>query len=121
MELSGFPAPFSMQGKSLAPILTGKAPVNYHKDSVYSEFYYCLKGTHEDIYATMYFDGRYKIVNYHGKEFGELYDLQSDPNEFENLWDVPEYEKLKAELTKKNFDSAIMKNMDYSMNRINEY
>lgn len=33
----------------------------------------------------------------------------------------PDYAQLKAELMIKNFDSAIMKNMDYSMNRINEY
>lgn len=121
MELAGYEVPYYMQGKSLIPILTGKADKDYHKDSVYSEYYYCMKGTHEDIFATMYFDGRYKIVNYHGKEFGELYDLEKDPNEFENLWDSPEYQNLKANLIKKNFDNAIMKNMDYSMNRINEY
>ena len=113
--------PFYMQGKSLASILTGQASPDYHKDSVYSEYYYCLKGTHEDIFATMRFDGRYKIVNYHNKEFGELYDLEHDPEEFVNLWDNPDYAVLKAELIKKNFDSAVMKNMDYSMNRINDY
>ena len=71
--------------------------------------------------ATMYYDGRYKIVNYHGKDFGELYDHQTDPNEFRNLWDEPDHALLKAQLIKKNFDAAIMKNMDLSMNRINEY
>lgn len=121
MELAGYEVPFYMQGKSLAPILTGQASPDYHKDSVYSEYYYCLKGTHEDIFATMRFDGRYKIVNYHNKEFGELYDLEHDPEEFVNLWDNPDYAVLKAELIKKNFDSAVMKNMDYSMNRINDY
>ena len=121
MELAGFEVPYYMQGKSLAPILTGKADKDYHKDSVYSEFYHCLKGTHEDIYATMYFDGRYKIVNYHGKEYGELYDLEKDPCEFENLWDVEEYGELRNELIKRNFDSAILKNMDFSMHLVNEY
>ena len=120
MELAGFEVPYYMQGKSLAPILTGKADKDYHKDSVYSEFYHCLKGTHEDIYATMYFDGRYKIVNYHGKEYGELYDLEKDPCEFENLWDVEEYGELRNELIKRNFDSAILKNMDFSMHLVNE-
>ena len=74
-----------------------------------------------DIYATMFFDGRYNIVNYHGKEYGELYDLEKDPCEFENLWDVEEYGELRNELIKKNFDSAILKNMDFSMHLVNEY
>ena len=121
MDMAGFEVPFYMQGKSLLPILTGEANPHYHKDSVYSEFYHCLKGTHEDIYATMYYDGRYKIVNYHGKDFGELYDHQEDPNEFRNLWDDPDHALLRAKLTQRNFDAAIMKNMDLSMNRINEY
>ena len=34
----------------------------------------------------MYYDGRYKIVNYHGMEYGELYDHETDPEEFCNLW-----------------------------------
>ena len=38
-----------------------------------------------------------------------------------DLWDDLNYAQLKAELIKKNFDSAILKNMDLSMHRINEY
>lgn len=96
LELAGLNVPPFMQGKSLAPILTGQADPHYHKDSVYSEFYHCLKGSHEDIYATMYYDGRYKLVNYHGKEFGELYDHETDPDEFRNLWNDPAYAALRA-------------------------
>lgn len=118
MELAGLEVPYYMQGKSLLPILTGEADPDIHKDSVYSEFYHCMEGSHDDYFGTMYFDGKYKIVNFHGKECGELYDLENDPSEFCNLWDDPEYKDLKAELIKKNFDNAVMRNMDYSMNRI---
>ena len=118
MELAGLEVPYFMQGKSLAPILTGKADPHFHKESIYSEFYHCMEGSHDDYFGTMYFDGRYKLVNFHGKDWGELYDLKEDPEEFVNLWDHPEYRDLKMDLIKKNFDSAIMKNMDYSMNRI---
>lgn len=121
MELAGYQVPFYMQGKSLLPILKGEVDPDYHKDAIYSEYYHCMKGCHDDIFATMYFDGRYKIINFHGKPYGELYDLKEDPHEFENLWDNEEYFELRAELIKKNFDSAIMKNMDYSMNRLYEY
>ena len=50
-----------------------------------------------------------------------MYDLENDPCEFDNLWNKESYQVLKHELIKKNFDSAIMKNMDFSMHLINEY
>ena len=121
LELAGYEVPFYMQGKSFTGILKGESNPHHHKDSVYSEYYYCMKGCHDDVFGTMYYDGRYKIINYHGKNFGELYDLKSDPDEYNNLWESPDYAQLKAEMIIKNFDNAIMKNIDYSMNRINKY
>ena len=69
----------------------------------------------------MYFDGRFKLVSYHGENYGELYDLQNDPNEFENLWFERDYQDLKHELVQKNFDQAILNRNDYSMHRISNY
>ena len=66
----------------------------------------------------MYYNGRYKLVIYHGKEFGELYDHETDPNEFHNLWDKPEYETFKTELVRKSFDHTVLCNMDNSMHRV---
>ncbi|MDL2229451.1 sulfatase-like hydrolase/transferase [Treponema sp. OttesenSCG-928-L16] len=114
-EAAGFEVPEYMQGKSLMPLLSGQVSADHHKDLVYSEFYRCLKGCHEDIFATMCFDGRYKIVNYHGKETGELYDFETDPHEFENLWDDENYGEIKTALTRKNFDNALLCSMDFSM------
>ncbi len=118
MEAAGLEVPYFMQGKSFYGILTGEADPHHFKDAVYSEFYHCLRGTHEDIDATMYYNGRYKLVIYHGKEFGELYDHETDPNEFHNLWDKPEYETFKTELVRKSFDHTILCNMDNSMHRV---
>ena len=118
MEAAGLEVPYFMQGKSFYKILTGEADPHHFKDAVYSEFYHCLKGTHEDIDATMYFDGRYKLVCYHGKDFGELYDLKTDPNEFENLWDRVAYASLKAGLIQKSYNNAVLSNMDNSMHRV---
>ena len=121
LETIGEEIPFYMQGKSLYSIFTGATSLHHHKDSVYSEFYYCLKGCHEDRFATMYFDGRYKIVTYCNMDEGELYDLETDPSEFDNLWDDPTYHSLREEMIKKNFDKALMCNMDFSMNPLYEY
>ena len=121
LDLCGFEVPYYMQGKSFAPLLTDPNAEDHCRDSVYSEFYQCLWRAHRDINATMYFDGRYKIVCYHGHDYGELYDLETDPHEFDNLWGKPEYAQLQAELIKKNFDDAINKTRDFSMHRITPY
>ncbi len=107
LDLCGVEIPYYMQGKSLLSILTGKTNPHQHKDHVYCEFYHALLNTHEDIYATMYYDGRYKIVVYQGIDLGELYDHQTDPDEFVNLWDLPEMFQKKYELMKKCFDASI--------------
>ncbi len=36
----------------------------------------------------MYHNQRYKLASYHGNNFGQLYDLEQDPDEFNNLWDA---------------------------------
>ena len=59
-------------------------------------------------FATMYRDRRYKLVVYHGHDLGELYDLEEDPNEFENMWDEPEAQPLKLELMQKSFDASML-------------
>ena len=50
---------------------------------------------------------RFKLVNYHGLDFGELFDLETDPNEFDNLWDDPNYAQTRFDLTVKNFDALV--------------
>lgn len=117
-ELLGMEVPYYMQGKSLKGILCGDAQPDYHKDAVYSEYYSCMVGCHDDIFATMYYDGRYKLISYHGKDFGELYDLQEDPEEFRNLWYETDWQDLKHKLVQKNFDQAILNTRDFSLERV---
>ncbi len=114
LELNGLPIPRYMQGKSFANLLIDSSAKDFHKKSVYSEFYDCLLQVgYVGTFATMYFDGRYKLVNHHGKPIGELYDLAVDPNEYNNLWFNENYRELKFELMQKNFDQAILNNADY--------
>jgi arylsulfatase len=119
LEVAGLPIPDSMQGRSLLPMLTGAASPTYHKDHVVCEYHDAIDlpgGTH----ATMYFDGRYKSILYHGEEVGELYDLEADPGEFNDLWDDADYASLKASLLIKHFD-AIMATSSAGINRSGSY
>lgn len=45
-----------------------------------------------------YIDAKYKLSIYYNKEYGELFDLESDPLEKCNLWNNDEYKDLKIQL-----------------------
>ena len=65
----------------------------------------------------MYRNSRYKLVVYHGHGLGELYDLQEDAGEFDNLWDSPEHGDVKLDLMQRSFDASILA-MDRGPKRI---
>ncbi len=103
LEIADLPIPETMQGQSLLPILTGSTNADYHRDSVRSEYCKVLSGT--ESYATMIRDQRYKLINYHGHELGELFDLEHDPGEFDNLWTNSDYREIRFRLMQQNFDA----------------
>jgi arylsulfatase A-like enzyme len=63
-------------------------------------------GTYFDppIHATMFHDGRYKLIVYHdiagdrGHFEGELFDMQNDSKEFRNLWQSADHADIMVEL-----------------------
>lgn len=99
LEAAGLPIYAGIQGKSLWPLLTGARDSGTHRDSVYCE-YYNAQPWHPDLppQATMVFDGRCKLVRMHASKEGELYDLQADPEEYRNLYDVAQYAEAKTRL-----------------------
>jgi len=52
-------------------------------------------------------DVRYKLVMYHGIGLGELYDLDQDPGEFDNLWDDQDHSEIKLQMIIKSFDASM--------------
>lgn len=106
LEAAELPVPERVQGRSLLPYLCGKPESAAPRDSVYCEYY--NSWTHHDAYGTMLRSETAKIVVYHGTDQGELYDLQSDPDEFNNLWDSAAHRDLKLEMMKRCFDRSVL-------------
>lgn len=103
LEVNSLSIPDRIQGRSLLAILEGRAEPHKHRDFVRSVFYRVTEGPQS--YATMLRTRNHKIVNYHGHDPGELFDLKKDPYEFDNLWEDPAYADVRFELMKKSFDA----------------
>jgi arylsulfatase len=95
-----------MQGKSLWPLLTGKAPLDRHRDDVYAEHYGTIhrQPGSPTAYATMIRTAEHKLVAAHGHAPGELYDLRADPGETVNRYADPAFAATKAELYRRLCD-----------------
>ena len=100
LDAAGIEVPWYMQGKSLMPILTGESDPHLHKEMVLCEFIDAMGKvyTEDRTRATMTFDGRHKLVSYHGHDLFELFDLEEDPGEYWNRWDDPDYSELRWKL-----------------------
>ena len=109
LDAAGINIPYYMQGKSLFEKMCSGNEVNFHKPIVVSEFNDSLGSPRivRDTHATMTFDGKYKTIIYHGLGFGEIYDIENDPGEFEDLWEKGIDDKLKLKLMHSHID-AIM-------------
>ncbi len=105
LEASGLEIPEYIQGRTLLPILLGQAPAGQHRDYVFSEYYNAW--THKHSYGSMLRTREEKMVVYHGTDQGELYDLKSDPDEFENLWSDASHAELKMRMMKACFDASV--------------
>ncbi len=113
LDAANISIPASMQGSSLCPLLSGDADIEHHKSHVFCEYHDAMAaGTvntdgreFDASHGTMYFDGRYKHCVYHGHDLGELYDLETDPNEFNDLWNDPRHNDLKLRLLSRHLDA----------------
>jgi arylsulfatase len=119
LEALSLPVPKNVQGQSLLPILTGQASPDVHRAFVRCEYHDALDGPYAS-HANMIFDGRYKLVVYHGPRVGELYDLREDPHEFANLWGDAGAQECKHALMVRLFD-AVMAATDEGQPRVGRF
>jgi len=99
LEAAGLPRSPGIQGQSFYSTLVGTEDESAHREDVYCEHYKASNMFKEARpYLTMLRNDRYKLVVLHGEQWGELYDMESDPTETNNLWNDPDLQSTKADL-----------------------
>lgn len=101
LDYAGFKIPPDMQGKSVRKILDGNTPGNWRNSMYYH--YYEYPGWHMVKKHYGIRTERYKLIHfYYDIDAWELYDLEKDPHELNNIYSNPDYSniisKLKTEL-----------------------
>ena len=95
LNVCGIPAPRTMTGVDQSAVWLGREP---------SKREFALVENHHQpttIHLRTYVDRRYKITVYWNRDYGEIFDLEKDPGEINNLWNAPEARELKADLTRR--------------------
>ena len=95
LRWTGIDLPNSMVGADQSEVWRG--------ESEREREHVVVENRHEPttIHVKTYVEQRYKLTVYYQQDYGELFDLLEDPNEVRNLWDSPEHQDLKAELTRR--------------------
>jgi len=102
LEAAGARPPAHMDGRSILPLLAGRQIP--WRDAVFYEYYWEANFPQTPTTFGVR-TGRYKLIHYHGVwETDELYDVQNDPDEMNNLIDQPEHRTLVASLRKRMYD-----------------
>lgn len=97
LAYAGIPKPKQMQGESFIPLLKGDKVPGW-RDRAFYEYYWEQAFPQTPTMFGVRTD-RYKyIFNYGVWDANELYDLQEDPNEVNNLIMSPEHQKIAEEL-----------------------
>jgi arylsulfatase A-like enzyme len=113
LEVAGLQPPSSMQGRSLVPILKGRAPDDW-RSSIYYHYY---EGgghgvpKHEGVRTQSH-----KLIHFYTLNEWELYDLEKDPGEMQNVINARAYaevlEDLRLELAELRRIYALPPNQD---------
>jgi arylsulfatase A-like enzyme len=116
LDFAGLPAPPSMQGRSLRPLLQGSTPGDWRRSMLYTYFEdsWRLEGKGREALRDptfAYFTAhrvsphrgvrteRYKLIEYYSEgNYCELFDLLEDPDELRNLYGTPAAAEVQAGL-----------------------
>ncbi|MGR5143065.1 sulfatase family protein [Photobacterium sp. DNB23_23_1] len=104
LEAAGLSAPEEMQGKSFLKVLKGQtSDAQWQEERPVVYYHYYMHGAHNVPRHDGVRSDRYKLIDFYsqhdGKGIFELYDLVTDPNEVNNVYEDPEYAEVRAMMT----------------------
>jgi arylsulfatase A-like enzyme len=99
LEAAGLEPDPEMQGRSFLELTQGNVPSDW-RESMYYRYYYSHFETEPHYGIRTY---RYKLIHFDRIDQWELYDLEQDPHEMENLYGKPGSEELTQKLKEKLF------------------
>lgn len=101
LAAAGLPPPTWMQGVDQLPVWRGES--TSARDDVIVE----NRQQPTTVHLRTYIDERYKLTVHRGRRWGELFDLQEDPDELHNLFADPSCLALRAELMHRFLDAEL--------------
>jgi arylsulfatase A-like enzyme len=100
LTAAGQIVPADMQGRSFLPLLAGQTPKDWRTSMYYRYYHYPQDHRVQPHYGVR--TERYKLIYFNKLDQWELYDLQKDPHELQNVYNDPgraeTVKQLKAEL-----------------------
>lgn len=96
LDVSGLPIPGDMQGRSVLPVLRGRAPSDWRTSMYYR--YYHDPGDHNTRAHYGVRTRTHKLIYFWKKDQWELFDLVNDPHELHNLFGEAGQDTLTAAL-----------------------
>ena len=123
LEATGAPLPdHRLEGLSLVPLLEGQVPEDW-RDAVFSEIDYAfyearniLSTDVDDARGYMIRTERWKYVHFKGFP-PQLFDLQSDPEEFVDLGRSPDHQQVRNDMKELLFDRLLDRKNRVTMSR----
>lgn len=97
LELAGAEIPEDIQGISLLPLLKGETPKEWRKALYYHFYEFPAEHMVKRHYGVR--NDRYKLIHFYNDiDVWELYDLQEDPHEMNNLYGKAGYEEVTRQM-----------------------
>ena len=110
LDLAGLPTPDDMQGRNFRPLLRGERPAGW-RQAMYYRYWMHADNSHNVCAHYGIRTHRHKLIYYYADDCGqkganedprtpewELFDLEKDPCEMNNVYAHPDYQDIAADL-----------------------